>query len=214
MEINYDLSNVKIECRHIHTGKDELYSRDETCIGGRCKYKMQCDQILKYINKAKTVWFSTQPIAKIDYPEPKIMVKEESSIDRLKKFQPIVDMIKFRDELKKRTIVTRNLIKYIAQENLCTEDAEIIYSQVQKFSIVKPHPIEINYITNSRGAEDRVKFQLEKMGRNVPKIKLTGKVDDNSIQKAQVKKFMEKKENPLVAKIKAMGENIETITIE
>lgn len=216
MQINYvGLDKIDIGCTHIHWDKETLYTRDRTCIGYNCKNKPKCDAIIKNINKQKILWFGTQPLAKIVDTPRRVEILTESSFQRMKQFKGIIYAINKREETMKRAEVTKQFIHYISKMRFSTQEAEELYQQVKRFSIVKPLEINVSYMTNNEGAEARIIEKLESLGRNIPKIKVKTRNPEQEAQKAQVKKFIEKREeNPLLAKIRELGDNIETITLE
>lgn len=104
-------------------------------------------------------------IGKIDIPdkivEPKVvdeskLLAEKIAVDR-----------------KKRSLVTRRMVKFIVDHHLCTEDAELVYQSVKRYSTVQPHDIEVKYFTNERGVEERIWEEMEK--GQIPTLSITRK---------------------------------------
>lgn len=229
MKINYNLEKVDPSCQHLTKTSEGIIYRKIECRGYRCANMGKCDLYLKEYNKAKREYLiEHSKIESVKYQQknviylyppitteiPKIEEPKEEPItlEQHIKNVEIADIEYRKLEKKNKSLVTKKLIKFIVKNNLCTEDAELVYQQVKRISITKPHEIEIKYFTNSKGVEERVRGLLEKLeseGKKVEIVKLAKKKWDFT---PKIVKPVNTHRKELMDKIRTG--NIEVITIE
>lgn len=152
---------------------NNILVQKEGCLKSNCKNYSICNYYISRYNKRERELYLNELKGSLNRIKP--IDKKESSWKN-NPFEYITiglkENLQEKQEKLLRGQITSKILKYILDNNLNTQDAQELYDSVKKHSIIKPFEIEVKYITNEKGVEERIKQKLKELDGKVTIIKI------------------------------------------